>query len=314
MGAWMFAFVSALVCVNTTTAATAPWFKVEDDCPSADCEAVGNAIGLIQSSMSLGKQDRHLSALALKANASDEEPDSTYTKIPEADLPRRPIFLFVHLEKSAGSFLGAVFANVLGANELAWHYAGTSVKHVPEEYFVVSSIRNPCSQSVSQWSYLCEKAWADRELGIWDSAASPGMPLLEAGKCPVFSGSKVGSSYEFKVDDLNVAGFRSYMQDTANQYERAFNRTFMETGPERVNCWVKVESLDTDLRKCLREYEQFSGYQVDWSTLSGQDPSRNEGKHSNCKDYYDPATTQLVRSKNAFLSEYFGYRTCCDDS
>jgi len=252
-------------------------------------------------------------ALSLKALSGNEEPDSTFTKIPVADLPQRPMFLFVHLEKSAGSFLAALFGTVVGANELGWHYPSTSVHDVPDSYFVVSSIRNPCSQVLSAWSYCCEKAWTYEELDIWDSASKCGTETLHRGECPKFSGQiEHDRVYSLQVEDVNAAGLESSLRwGKAGGWEKQFNKTFGEIGPDRVNCWVRLESLEQDVRKCLQEYEQFSGYSVDWAALDGKFGS-NAGHHNSCQSYYTRDAEQLVRRKNAFLFDYFGYDACCD--
>mmetsp|Transcript_128142 Transcript_128142/g.273218 ORF Transcript_128142/g.273218 Transcript_128142/m.273218 type:complete len:293 (-) Transcript_128142:130-1008(-) len=256
------------------------------------------------------------SALALQATVKndDEELDSTFSKIAAADLPQRPMFLFVHLEKSAGSFLAQIFSLALGFDELGYHFPEEAITHVPENYFVVSSIRNPCSQVLSAWSYCCEKAWAYQELDIWDSAARFGVNMLNGGLCPKFSGQKTYGipSYSLHVDDPNVAGFSVDVQyGPSGMYEMEFNRTFSEIGLERVNCWVRVETLEQDTRKCLQEYENLTNYPINWNALDGTFRD-NHGHHDSCQAYYTTSLREIVQSKNSRLFDFFGYDSCCD--
>jgi len=223
------------------------------------------------------------------------------------------MLLFIHLEKSAGTFLSGLLSSAVGVNELGWHYPGTSVQHVPDEYFLVSSIRNPCSQALSAWSYCCEKAWVLQELKIFDSAAQCGTGLLERGQCPKYSGQATGGrGYSLHVDDPNIVGFsRNVEYGPSSLYEEQFNHTFSEIGLDRVNCWVRVETLEQDTRKCLQEYEKTTNYPVNWKALDGQFKD-NSGHHDSCQKYYTPSSRQLVQSKNSALFNYFGYDSCCD--
>lgn len=253
-------------------------------------------------------------AFIIHAGAKDEEMDSTFSKIPVADLPKRPIFLFVHMEKSAGSFLFTVFQNALGENMLGYHYPEKALDGVPQNYFVVSSIRNPCSQVLSAWSYCCEKAWVLKNLGIFDSAAKCGEFHLEHGLCPQFTGNKTAEKrYNLKVNDLNANGFHTVVeQPTSALYEMQFNRTFSAVGYNRVNCWVTVENIEADAHKCVNQYVQMTGYDADLSALTGKFKN-NKGHHSSCNSYYSPRAEEVVHRHNSYLFNYFGYGPCCGE-
>lgn len=244
----------------------------------------------------------------------DEEWDSTFSKIPPAKLPQRPMFLFIHLEKSAGSFLSQLFLRVLPWNMLGYHYPEKSIANVPDSYFVISSIRNPCSFFVSHWSYCCEKFWANGTLGKFDTAAKCGEDDSNKGRCPQFSGNLTEGhrhpGYTLRVDYNNKEGFlKKVMGPQAGKYQSLFDTAFRNIGPDRVNCWVHVENLEHDTRKCLLEYEQFSGYKVKWEIFdaSWKKSIRNSGNHEDWQAYYTPEAESNMLSNNAFIFDNFGY-------
>jgi len=236
--------------------------------------------------------------------------DDTFSKLPAAAWPQRPMLVFVHLEKSAGSYLGHLISAALPRDVLRHHTTGVALPRVPDYYFVVSSIRNPCTQSVSQWSYCCEKAWAQQEFGEQNPAATQGAKsMLQAGDCPRFRRNE--TDHSIHVDEPNTAGFQRYVQKNPTFYESQFNITFHDVGPGRVNCWVRVENLEGDTRHCLREYERWSGYKADWAVLNKEFRS-NRGHHGACQAYYSPEEGQRRLNDNWFLFNYFGYSSCCD--
>jgi len=226
------------------------------------------------------------------------------------------MFLFVHLEKSAGWSLGGLFNAAVQRNDLQFHKRGP-IKHVPPEYFVVSSIRNPCTQCLSWWSYCCEFASAWHQLNQ-PGVASCGEDVWAQGLCPEYSCRKQGpNGYTCQVENYNAPAFLGYAQRAGELnllYEDHFNETFSDIGPGRVNCWVRVENIVEDARKCLREYMQLTGFPVNFAALDANVSRmfwQNSGKHRGCEQYYSPEAEQHVLTKNSFLFQYFGYDTCC---
>jgi len=262
-------------------------------------------------------------ALALQTQQSLQE-QVPYRPI---DLPQRPMFVFAHIEKSAGSFLDKLFTAALPAeNYLGFHNAWDHDKkrvitgdammpmpHVPDDYFVVSSVRNPCQAMVSEWSYCCERTWASQnglpELAKFDC----GSALLAADLCPKFSFQDgIIDRKHIQTDDLNVAAFHALLGSRSEMvYERNFNTTLRTIGPDRVNCWVRVENIEETVRECLRQYEELTGSPVYEGALNGEFYS-NSGLHGDCQEYFTPDVEQHVRDRNQFVFKYFGYTGCCD--
>mmetsp|Transcript_83775 Transcript_83775/g.194896 ORF Transcript_83775/g.194896 Transcript_83775/m.194896 type:complete len:274 (+) Transcript_83775:18-839(+) len=239
--------------------------------------------------------------------------DHTWGYYTPSTLPRRPMMLFVHLEKSAGTFLHDALGQAVGTQNILGYHRDGPISDVPRDYFVVSSIRNPCTQVVSAWAYCCEKAWAWQRLQHWDAAAPCGAAIMKKGHCPSYSGNKTLLHYTLLVEQHNRAGFMELLQDRndgfVQLYERQFNSTFRVIGAERVNCWVRFENLHEDTNTCVRKYADLTGLRVDYSFSRRE---KNQGFHNLCQKYYCLQTKQMVRRANAFLLKHFGYTSCCD--
>merc|ERR1719277_1579355 len=99
---------------------------------------------------------------------------------------------------------------------------------VPDEYFVVSSVRNPCEFAVSSWSYCCMRSWGSRH-GLSEMAKWPcGEEYFKAHKCPKFSfKGGVKSRGNIQVDDVNAPAFHYLLKQSPWPlvYENVFNMT-----------------------------------------------------------------------------------------
>jgi len=243
------------------------------------------------------------------------------------DLPQRPMFVFAHIEKSAGSTLDNLFNLAVPAKDyLSFHNAWDDsffqiitgdmlmpMPHVPDDYFVVSSVRNPCSAMLSSWAYCCKNTWASHnglpEIDRFDCGAG----LMAADLCPTFSFQDgIIDKEHIQTDDLNVAAFhKTFGTPYEKIYERDFNTTMATIGADRVNCWVRVENLEETTRECLRQYEQLTGNPINHAALN-LPVFRNEGEHGDCQEYFPSYAEQHARDINPFVFKYFGYSGCCD--
>jgi len=293
----------------------------------------------------------HLSAAPLYHNCAKS--NAAFCATPDKDLPQGPMAVFVHNEKSGGSFIEKILVMALRRsymtqheNELPWELnrmpEGHPMRVPPQNYFVISSVRNPCTQLVSIWAYMCEKAWVAKSFGDSEGYAKIGDSLWESrGLCPKFSGRKEARtdtgfwakqglttkpiSYTVKVEDANAKGFAEAIKlpGVGDAYERQFNRTFSTIGLDRVNCWIRMENLKEDARKCIQEFAQFSGQKVDLSGVEkaerlepfpGQSDAYNSGHHASCEEYFPPdgEAEHYMHTMNSFLFKRFGYGKCCD--
>merc|ERR1719362_458963 len=128
------------------------------------------------------------------------------------------------------------------------------------------------------------------------------MKALDDGNCPTFKFNEKRLEDPPRLMEPNREGFQRYLLQ-GNQktlYERQFNLTFGEIGPQRVNCWVKVENIEGDLKSCLWKYFRWSGSRPDWAVLDEAFPS-NRGVHGTCEAYYSPAEERSFLYDNRFL-------------
>jgi hypothetical protein len=245
--------------------------------------------------------------------------DDTWSK--RETKPKEPMMVFVHFEKVAGSFLKFALEGALPERTLFYHDTFKPIDNVPANYFVVAGIRNPCTQAVSHWSYLCEKAWAWKELQVYDPAAPAGIGMLLSGTCPTFSGKrdeqhKTGHSYDAKVVDPNLEGFAKFTL----QYPSEVKFALSAIGFERVNCWINYESMEADAKGCLEQFQNSTGSKPNWQAVDSafHEPQPlwlkdTASHHGSCETYFANKTLEMkVRSQAADLFSYFKYKDCCD--
>lgn len=244
--------------------------------------------------------------------------DDTYSKLDTK--PKEPMMVYIHFEKVAGSFLKYALESALPDRVLVYHDTFKPIENVPANYFVVAGIRNPCTQAISHWSYLCEKAWAWKELQVFDPAAPAGMGMLLSGNCPTFSGKRDeqhNTSYDAQVVEPNLEGFAQFTL----QYPSEVKFALSAIGWERVNCWINYESMEADAKTCMERFQNSTGLQPNWqaanSAFHGPRPwwLKNIGSnHGSCETYFTNRTVEMkVRSQAADLFTYFKYKDCCDE-
>mmetsp|Transcript_114331 Transcript_114331/g.243833 ORF Transcript_114331/g.243833 Transcript_114331/m.243833 type:complete len:280 (+) Transcript_114331:73-912(+) len=257
------------------------------------------------------------SALKLK----DLEVDSTWSFTDHEHPPEKQM-LFVHFEKSAGSYIDSVLKAAVGDNYKSYHNPSVPITDVPNDYFVVASIRDPCDQAVSSWEYLCEKTYLQRVYGYKNSAAV--YQTQEArGMCPTFIGNQTGPNGKWEAFpvDPNYDGFLANLAGAEGLYQGAIMGNLQNMGLDRVNCWVRFENLQDSMSRCLQEFQEATGKPVDEgivplaSLTSRTMHQGTDSHHSGCKDYFPNTAAgrkaeSEVRRGNAQLFEYFNF-TCC---
>lgn len=248
---------------------------------------------------------------------------------------------FKHMSKCAGSEI----AKLLDTAKIKFHAYGEkeSVQEKnSKDMFVIASVRNPCSYLVSLWAFHGGRSWAE-EQNL--EAQLRGTPYWE----------NVGKLYTH----ANPQHFQNWARETVDQSEKSvMSRRFFEGlvqkrnglscwGPNvltcdspdqhlpdreieegllqfaersRVDCWVYLESFQSDLANCLRMYETLSGNAINWEGLikAMELTARptNFARHGSCEDVFsgaEPGFVRQVLKSNEALSLAFGYstRTCC---
>mmetsp|Transcript_72096 Transcript_72096/g.211226 ORF Transcript_72096/g.211226 Transcript_72096/m.211226 type:complete len:286 (-) Transcript_72096:113-970(-) len=254
------------------------------------------------------------------------ERDSKWSFTDPQDIARKQM-LFLHFEKSAGTYVGGILRSAVGdADYIDYHQCSVPITNVPGGYFVVAAIRNPCSQAVSQWEYQCEKTYLLRVHGQQDGAANA-QHLEEQGMCPSLTSSMntQTSMWEAFPVDPNYDGFFASLSEDAgraNMYQAQIQGNLQSIGFDRVDCWVRFEDLDATMNRCLQEFRAATGKPVNLTAVEA--PSRKvalgvqamDSHHGSCKDYYPNtpagnAAAARVLNGNRMLFEYFNYTTCC---
>ena len=241
-------------------------------------------------------------------------------------LSNRTVLHFNHLAKCAGSEMIEVLQKCLPSGQLrvATERESTSSRD-QQTGFVVGSIREPCSAFVSLWAF-----------GVAGHGRLHAQ-LVDRGLAGRFYPADHDPSAE-----LHGATFREWLAHPARgMFQQRFDDSFPE--PWAVDCWVRVESLESDLRRCLHSFEAQGGGPVDWSKAepglaqlqrrreaqlvqTGHDrtPSdkcnakdtkaacHNPSTHDSCGDYFNASAASAVFAEQPGIVNAFGFANCCD--
>merc|ERR1711879_1091910 len=92
--------------------------------------------------------------------------------------------MFVHFEKSGGAYSDFSLRGALGEDKyMSFHRPeGQAATDVAEDYFLVANIRNPCSQAISAWEFLCEAGNFLLQKGQTSMESEGGLELIAEGK------------------------------------------------------------------------------------------------------------------------------------
>jgi len=269
------------------------------------------------------------SALSLTSGVQGRDPpeaDSEWSFTDVQSAARRQM-LFLHFEKSAGTYVGGVLRRAVGdADYTDYHQCSVPVTDVPDDYFVVAAVRNPCDQAVSQWEYQCEKTYLSRVRGQQDRAGNV-QYLERLGLCPSLTSSQNAQTNKWEAFpvDPNFAGFSGALYadaGRASQYQRQIQVNLQSIGFDRVNCWVRFENLNATMTRCLQEFQAATGKPVNVSKVEAPPwqatklAQGTDSHHRSCKDYYPNTTAGAaaaarVLDGNRVLFKYFEYTTCC---
>jgi len=81
-----------------------------------------------------------------------------------------------------------------------------------------------------------------------------------------------------------------------------------------VDCWVYTETLDDDVHRCLKRYEEVSGNILDWKAWRSRSSSQNAAPHFQCHHFYRGKNQDLaakVMALDGALGSKFKYHECC---
>jgi hypothetical protein len=187
--------------------------------------------------------------------------------------------------------------------------------------FVIGSIREPCSQYLSLWSY--------GSLGHGDFRKEKVKnPELYGISPPLFNTTDDKNRFWKWMRDPRVVGV------VGDRVKMSYSETPMET----VDCWVFVEDFRDTLLGCLRMFQDQGGF-VDWEAptvaallelqqqqvdnttghhrelfVNKNNPLRDprSSHHGKCETMFDEETAEMVEDETeSFVYELFGYAGCC---
>ncbi len=184
--------------------------------------------------------------------------------------------------------------------------------------FVIGSIREPCSQYLSLWSWGSLGNGAFRKEEVTN-------PDLYGVSPPYFNTTADKDRFlTWMKDPLVVGSIGARIKDS-------YGESVLDT----VDCWVFVENFRDSLLGCLRMYEDQGGI-VDWEAseiaalLEQRGNTDDENKHrrayvkndylgdprsshhGKCENMFDSEVArQVEEDTESFVYELFGYDGCC---
>ena len=193
------------------------------------------------------------------------------------------------------------------------------------EGFIIGSIREPCDQYVSLFTYA-----SGHHGGVWHQATKhKRLANLIGEDGPMFNSSS------------DVEKFHGFLKHRAvfGRVHKQLNRNYKDGKELEVDCWVFVDDFQVSLYQCLRQYEAQGGY-LDWNSslaISLMNEAKEilshrglkEHKHSEIKDkndvignpqelhhapcetYFNEESMKMVEDKDSIVYEIFGYEGCC---
>jgi hypothetical protein len=228
---------------------------------------------------------------------------------------------YKHMSKCGGVFLNNLLRDVVKVHHFYPEETGLTHERT-HDVFVIASTRNPCDYYVSLWAYQHDK-WFSGEQNEKHDFFDFGKPHENATKFrewlawvqgPQFSVMSVRfwETLVAQKDGLSCWA-DSLGSCTKNTNDGAVERDLAHFDPfDTVDCWLYTETLMSDLRRCLSQYEKLSGVPVDWSVLdSVEDLNHNPSDHPTCEHFFTPEAADSVMTTDRHMFEKFGYSQCC---
>lgn len=240
--------------------------------------------------------------------------------------------VYDHMPKAGGTFLIKLLKAGVGTGNFGKR---TEFQNLTQENidlnFVVGSVRNPCDYYLSLWAYGVEHGGAMRG-NIWPhkqrdfvynatswnkrSAADidkfrKWVALINMKGRPGVMSVRFAKSYG--VLDRDIRAHYPPQALTDEELDSVARALATPAYLDRVNCWVKSETLEADSRRCLREWHANTGIPIDWASYRRTYRTANQlsSSHGHCRAYFTPELAQAVRTLEAPIFRDFGYTTCC---
>ncbi len=213
-----------------------------------------------------------------------------------------------------------------------------------ENGFIISSIREPCSQYLSLWAHRSRTAEQDQVTSTLAKEDNMNKEVAYGKDGPLYISNE--DVHRFREKWLNSTDVRGLIARSFHKSFETSNQTFsssMYEKPKQVDCWVYVEIFNHSFLSCLLQYERQGGY-IDWKNkkmielvqkvkqeendlasnrrlVIGRDeednPLRNlhahRRHHGSCRDYYKSNSKHMIEyGPEQFIYSMFGYGGCCN--
>jgi hypothetical protein len=228
------------------------------------------------------------------------------------------------LEKVDYAFNSSVIEGILQSNNdqyrwmLLYEFQGIQYLPFRDKMFVIGSIREPCAYYLSDW------AFSSRILRQENRTVENFNHLL--GTSLHLNTTEEIAQFQQYVEEFSVKGRDRFTgRRPKNKQAGILTNRFMQSYflPKRpfaiddVDCWVHVEKLHKDLRKCLVKFMHQGGiipHYEDFVQMLDEQGNRttNLTPHAPCEAYFsEEATVQRVRTAEEFIYTTFNYTRCC---
>ena len=254
---------------------------------------------------------------------------------------------YKHMSKCGGSYLVSLLVNMtrgmhglLNKEFFDEEHAVTPARRAGT--FIIASMRNPCDYYVSLWAFQSQKRWSTVQNAahggtLWQPEAT----TCDRGrKCPLQPESANSDPDKFEAwvnltmhtrPGHGILTYRFYDQlveqrdslrcwaDNLLECADSFDDTAVSSGmasfdPDaNVDCWVRNEMFDDDVKRCLVEYEQRSGVMLNWVAFDTRVPVMNKAGHAPCKHFFaaKPGLESRIMHADRELAHAFHYSSCC---
>jgi len=259
----------------------------------------------------------------------------------ENDDGAKKTLIFSHLPKAGGMTVrNAMWKAISPWSEVRYNSEFAPWSPADQGAFKLALIRNPCEYYVSVWSFISGNAlhgsptwgwnmgrdvWAAtdardsaedvRRFRAWLRAAHASPAHGDPAEGPGILSTRV--LLQYSDDGWNLASVLPHanMGGLTAKTSKKISDALDRFSPSSVDCWVKTENMNEDLKRCLRKYEAKFGPHVNWDVVTSRlqpDHVVNPSKHGKCQNYYDAESEALVRKVDHHIFQKLGYPSCCD--
>lgn len=238
--------------------------------------------------------------------------------------------LYDHMPKAGGTFLIPLLRQAVGGANFDFRSEFSPLHRGDvRKDFVIGSVRNPCDYYVSLWAYgsdhggammakvpmehryLYENTSSTRNSSTDIHRFHKWVRMLNQPGHPGVMSVRFARSYAKMERDIRASAPPAALshQDLMSVKRSLRTPKFLD----RVDCWVKLESLNQDAQHCLRDWQRQTGNDVNWTAYEQTFATSKQlqSSHAPCRTYFTPELEKTIRLLEAPIFKNFKYDTCC---